>query len=46
MKTVAIIGILATIIISVGLSLDLCERSSPNAELAASHPVDLLDKFI
>ncbi len=46
MKTAAIIGILATSIISFGLSLDLCERSSPNAELTASHPVDLLDKFI
>ena len=33
MKTVAIIGILATSIISFGLSLDLCERSSPMRNL-------------
>ncbi|MFM8648011.1 MAG: hypothetical protein ACKOB7_09615 [Methylocystis sp.] len=46
MKIVAIIGILATSIMSFGASLDLCERSSPSAEFVASHPVDLLDKFI
>jgi len=46
MKTLAIIGILATSIISFGVSLDLCETSSPNTEIAASHHVDLLDQFI
>ena len=46
MKTLALIGVLATSIILLGESIDLSETSSPSLESSNSHSVDLLDRFI